>query len=88
MHSAAGSLDFRGILITDPGHMMKRITSEISLMYKLLRALEGHYGTVQAGQRSHQALDLKGLGKSSRMQVTQKVATWDRTAIATNAKCH
>ena len=54
MHSAVGSLEFRDILITDPGQMMKHVTSEISLTYNLLRTLEGHYGSVQTGQRSHQ----------------------------------
>lgn len=53
MHSAVGSLVFGGIN-TDPGQMMKHITSKISLTYHLLRALEGHYGSVQTVQRSHQ----------------------------------
>lgn len=30
IHSAAGSLEFRGILITDPGQMMKHVTNEIN----------------------------------------------------------
>lgn len=47
--SAARSLVSSGILITDPGQMMKHITSEISLTYNLSRALEGHYGSVQKG---------------------------------------
>lgn len=79
--SAAGSPAFRGILITDPGQMIKHITSETSLTYSLWRASEGRYdcpGFVSPG-RAEKPPDLEGHLKQHSgppgTQDTQQVGT-------------